>query len=271
MKVILVAILLVSIHFSVQSQAHPFPYDLSKKDYVLLPLATLALFGGEYMSDHTDFYLSIDEISSLDRMKINPFDRPATLYWNRSLNDVSDIFPIAMPIISGTVVLPQLYQKQWRNTLIFGVMYLEAYFLTKGITEFSKSLAQRTRPYLYNTQFTPAERYDFQGVEAPEANSSFFSGHTSSAFAAAVFLSKTYSDIYGNSTWSALIWTGSLSIATFTAYCRVASGEHFTSDVLAGALVGGAIGYFIPVLHKSKSERFSFTILPGSVSLSYRL
>ena len=107
-------------------------------------------------------------------------------------------------------------------------------------------------------------------MEAPEANSSFFSGHTSGAFAGAIFLAKAYTDMYGKTAWSKIVWTTSLSAAAFTGYCRVAAGEHFVTDVLAGALVGSAAGYFIPVLHKKSTFDVSYSALPGRFSLTYR-
>jgi len=41
----------------------------------------------------------------------------------------------------------------------------------------------------------------------------------------------------------------SYSLATATALLRVASGSHFMTDVLAGALIGTALGIGIPFLH----------------------
>ncbi|MDM7915213.1 MAG: phosphatase PAP2 family protein, partial [Candidatus Eisenbacteria bacterium] len=45
------------------------------------------------------------------------------------------------------------------------------------------------------------------------------------------------------------IWAGSLTVATSTALLRVVSGEHFPSDVVAGAALGAAAGILIPLVH----------------------
>jgi membrane-associated phospholipid phosphatase len=47
------------------------------------------------------------------------------------------------------------------------------------------------------------------------------------------------------------IWVGPLLTASFTEFLRYASGAHFSADVLAGAVVGSAVGYFIPHLHRT--------------------
>lgn len=146
-------------------------------------------------------------------------------------------------------------------------MYLQVYGFTRGITTNTKSFSARIRPYLYNTSFTADERYYFQGNEAHYASTSFFSGHTAMSFASAVFLSKMFTDIYGKSTWSYIIWGTSMMAATSVAYFRVASGEHFTTDVIAGAVIGSAIGYLIPVLHTKRFENTSLSVMPDECKL----
>jgi membrane-associated phospholipid phosphatase len=90
-------------------------------------------------------------------------------------------------------------------------------------------------------------------------------------FASATFLYKTFTDIYGKSILSYIVWGTSLTAASFGSYCRYKSGEHYPTNVLAGALFGAAIGYAIPVLHKkSKSESFNFSVVPGSFYLALK-
>jgi len=35
---------------------------------------------------------------------------------------------------------------------------------------------------------------------------------------------------------------------------RYASGKHFPTDIITGALVGSAVGYFIPFLHRTNES-----------------
>lgn len=262
--------LLIFITSSVYSQKKEFPYGLSKKDYIIGTLSIGTFIGSSILGEKKDHNLTIEEISALDRNDVNGFDRHATYNWNRSADEFSDVVNNVMPYLPLVLVIPELKNKKLNNAVTLGVMYAEVFLLTKGITGITKSLVGRTRPYLYNTSFTPEERFSFQGNEAPTASTSFFSGHSSSTFAFAVLLSKTYTDIYGKGTWSKIIWGTSLSLASATAVCRVAAGEHFATDVIVGALVGSAIGYGIPELHKANDEKVSLTVLPNYLSIAYK-
>jgi membrane-associated phospholipid phosphatase len=264
------SLLLVCPCNNAKSQENEFPYSMKKRDLYLLPLSLTTNFTAGYLIDKMTYNLSISEIEQLDRNSINVFDRPATYTWNRNLNSVSDVFSEMFPILPAAFFIPQVFHGEWKNVAALGIMYVEIYMFTKGLTRLTKSFSGRIRPYLYNTSFTVEERFGLQGETAPEASTSFISGHTSGIFAAAVFIGKAFTDIYGVSKWSYLVWGTSLSIATFGGYCRVASGEHFPTDVIAGALVGGAIGYLIPVLHKVKMENTNVSVLPGSFHFVYR-
>jgi len=235
-----------------------------------VPVGALTQLSSSVLSEKYRRDLSLTEIEKLDRGSVNKFDRPATYNWSTSAQEFSDIPLYIMPILPIALVIPEIKNKKYKQALTLGIMYLEVSLLTTGITGTTKSLTGRIRPYLYNTSFTPEERFNLQ-KDAPTANASFFSGHASNTFAFAVFLSKTFTDIYGKTVWSKVIWGTTLTFAAASAYGRVKGGVHFTTDVVVGSIVGGAIGYFIPVLHKVHPEKLSFQVLPGSFHLSYKL
>ncbi len=265
-----VVVLLQMSFFQSLAQEHDFPYKKSKKDFVIAPLSIITNLTSDYLARENNHNLTVEEITLLNRTDENRLDRNATYFWNRSADDFSNVIFKTLPFVPIALTIPQVINKKWDNASTIGVMYFEVFFFTKGITGITKSITGRTRPYLYNTSFTPEERYNFQENGAPIGNTSFFSGHTSATFAAAVFLSKTYTDIYGKGTWSKIIWCTSLTLASATAYCRVASGEHFPTDVIVGAMVGSAIGYAIPVLHKVNPEKLTVSILPNYFSVCYK-
>ncbi len=104
--------------------------------------------------------------------------------------------------------------------VLFGLIAAESLIVNQGI----KRLFRRTRP-------TEAgdERYR---VRRP-ATSSFPSGHASSAFFSSTVL--TY--------WSGIAWTPAwLVVATIVSLSRVYVRIHHTSDIVAGAVVGVALG-----------------------------
>ena len=68
------------------------------------------------------------------------------------------------------------------------------------------------------------------------ARDSFPSGHTSSAFAGAAFIHRRYGLRY-----ALLPYLGAL----FTGYSRVHAHRHYTRDVVAGALIGMAAGWYL--------------------------
>jgi len=71
--------------------------------------------------------------------------------------------------------------------------------------------------------------------ERPNGGSySFPSGHTSISFSSAEFIRKRYGWGYGVPAYVA---------ASFVAYSRVESGQHYTHDVIAGAVIGIVSSY----------------------------
>jgi membrane-associated phospholipid phosphatase len=92
----------------------------------------------------------------------------------------------------------------------------------------------------------PSARSGDQQLLKPEDNTSFFSGHTSVAFAMAV-AAGTYAEMTRSSLrfWT---WGVGLSLATTTAYLRVASDHHYFTDVLVGAITGSIVGASVPRL-----------------------
>jgi membrane-associated phospholipid phosphatase len=87
-----------------------------------------------------------------------------------------------------------------------------------------------------------------------EENFSFPSGHAAMAFAAASYLQGMYvwnlnsslenpniasADKKRRNITAAAAW----SMAALTSVLRVTSGEHYVSDVLAGAVLGSAVGF----------------------------
>ena len=268
-KIVIMALLTFA-GLDIQAQDQ-FPYQVNRKDWVILPLSAVAFFGGSSLYLEKRENLSMNEIESLRRNDINSFDRIATYQWDRSADHFSDMTLKTMVVAPLALAVPQLIKKKWRHTATIGLMYVEAHFLTTGVTSITKALTQRTRPYLYNLSLSVEERFNAQGNGAPIGNTSFYSGHTASTFAAAVLLSKTYTDIYGRGGWGTVIWSGTLLLASATAYTRVAAGEHFPTDVLVGAVVGSAIGYSIPLLHKLDRKKIEMSFFPGYFHVAYKL
>ncbi len=79
---------------------------------------------------------------------------------------------------------------------------------------------------------------------------------TSSAFTAAGLLCRNHLSLNTarSQLQNVLICTSSLTIAAATAVLRISADRHYFSDVLTGATIGYAVGYFLPRLLYSIEE-----------------
>lgn len=82
------------------------------------------------------------------------------------------------------------------------------------------------------------------GTTGVDVNRSFYSGHTSLAFSLAS-AAGTIATLrgYRSAPW---VWTVGMTLAAGVGYLRVAGDAHWVTDVLAGAAIGGAIGFGVP-------------------------
>jgi membrane-associated phospholipid phosphatase len=140
----------------------------------------------------------------------------------------------------------------------FSVMYIENLFLSFAVVHTTKILIKRKRPYTYNKNVPLKYKSD------SSSRLSFFSGHTTHAFSSAVFLSTVYSKYYPDSKLKPYIWGVSLLSASITGYLRYASGNHFPTDIIMGAVIGSAIGYLIPLIHEINEEEKELVVPAGN-------
>ena len=120
---------------------------------------------------------------------------------------------------------------------------LEATALTLSVNAFVKHLAGRTRP---EDHFCEEEKLVVPC--RPDTRLSFYSGHTSAAFVAAV-AGGTLADFHRlqHRKW---IWATGLTLATATGVLRVTADQHYATDVLTGMVAGSLAGWLIPKLHE---------------------
>ena len=101
-------------------------------------------------------------------------------------------------------------------------------------TSLVKVAARRHRPWLSYRNFdSPFYR---QG-DRENANQSFFSGHTSAAFAAASFHHRMLQRFRGKDFGDAEVW-GVYLAAAVTGLMRISADKHYFTDVVTGAAVG---------------------------------
>jgi membrane-associated phospholipid phosphatase len=130
------------------------------------------------------------------------FARGIDAYASDAIETAGDILQYIIPATAGGLTLGY---GDYRGTLQFGASFA----VTEGVTYGLKYTVDETRPN--------------------GGTQSFPSGHTSVSFCGAEFIRKRYGWELGIPAYAA---------ASFVAYSRVESNEHWPHDVIAGAGIG---------------------------------
>lgn len=185
--------------------------------------------------------LTTEEINALRREDINKFDRPASFNFSIKAQKASDIVATSSMLLPLTSLLQEDLRKNWNST---GLMVLEAYLLNAGVTNITKELVKRKRPFVYNPDVPVSYKLK------RDASSSFFSGHTSMTATSSFLTASMLQSQVSNNEAKAMIWIGGASIPAIVGYLRWKGGKHYLTDILVGYAVGAAIGILIPKIHE---------------------
>ncbi|MBI5401860.1 MAG: phosphatase PAP2 family protein [Ignavibacteriae bacterium] len=128
-------------------------------------------------------------------------------------------------VYSGGLFLKDEY------TRVTGRMIIEAVTFSGIITDVSKVVIGRSRPY--------SERGPdfYKLLSFKESYFSLPSGHATTAFAVSSVLSNRINNVY--------VSIGLYSISTLTALSRIYSDKHWASDVVLGSAIGYFVGNYI--------------------------
>lgn len=190
-----------------------------------------------------------------DRSDVNGFDRNIMFPYSSSLDKSADI------INYGLALTPALLSigRDTDDIVTLGVMYAETFIGTYATKEILKAVVDRPRPYTY---FEGAPEEDIE-----DWNNSFPSGHTALSFASAGFISYVFSAYYPESSWRIPVTIAAYSAAAATSVLRILGGNHFMSDVLAGAAIGTLWGVGIPMLH-TLGDNVKMGVTPFALAFS---
>jgi membrane-associated phospholipid phosphatase len=173
---------------------------------------------------------------TFNRWKIRGVDQWAPHQLNPKTARIADGTALATGVLS-LIWISRQRNMQWDKA---GIMAENAW-ITWNITQSSKMLFRRARPYTYASGFSFSKRDDAY---------SFISGHSSMAASLAAsmyFMSRNESCLPGRNNKGIWIAAGGMTLGT--AALRVSSGKHFPTDVLAGLLIGTGIAYLNTYLH----------------------
>lgn len=193
--------------------------------------------------------------------KVNAFDDwgHRNLTWSNadaaSKMSHATAYLLAPAVALGLDALAAHREGNMSDFFVDALVIAEAAAISSFATQLVKIAVGRERPSVHYGG----------GATSPSQNTSFYSGHTSLAFSLAV-ASGTVASMrgYALAPW---IWSSGLVIAGTTAYLRVAADKHYLTDVLAGAVLGSAVGFGLPYLfHRPKDgigSRMSLSAAPA--------
>ncbi|MFO0746518.1 MAG: phosphatase PAP2 family protein [Myxococcota bacterium] len=176
-----------------------------------------------------------------DPADVNAFDRPIIGNYSAPARTAADVTVVAM------VVLPLLLDaidSGGDGWLDDSAVYAETLAVMAGLTQLTKAAVDRAAPFVYDPNVPDdVRRNDRDGPR------SFFSGHTSMAFAAAAATTVTFWQRHPKSGWRWVVLGVSAAVATSVGLFKIEAGYHWWSDVIAGAVAGTSVGILVPVLH----------------------
>ena len=150
-------------------------------------------------------------------------------------------FGIGPAFIFGADFLAAWHDRSWQRSIEDAVLIAEAAAIASDVNLVLRFSIARERPWA--SVLTPAEKAEPQNRTA-DANMSFFSGHATFLFAMAT-AAGTIATMRGYR-WTPMVWLVGLPFAFAASYLRIASDDHWMSDVLVGVAAGTAMGVAIP-------------------------
>ena len=140
------------------------------------------------------------------------------------------------------------------------LVLVEVFTVANAANQLLKYAVRRPRPALYR----------LYGARGGEELLSFPSGHTLATAVGMAGWASIFALRHPHSSWRWLPIGVGTALTGVVAYGRVAAGRHFYSDVLAGALLGGMLGYALPALHR-RAPGLSLDVHVGADGLRFGL
>jgi membrane-associated phospholipid phosphatase len=240
-SVFLLIIFSFNLAFSQSSPESPFELKTAKEAAIIGAgvvvgiSALLVMSNIDILSDEKIYNFSPENVNAFDRIAIGPFSED-------NLGDA---------LLYGSFLLPLTFLTYDQTREDFGtlaLMYGEVVLLNAGINGLVKGLTARARPFVYDENSPAEEKFKL------DARHSFYSGHTSMSASNSFFTAKVFSEYLSDNTTKFFIWGVAALIPAVTGFSRVSTHNHFPTDVIAGYIVGAAIGYLIPEIHKYEKK-----------------
>jgi len=227
--------------FSQSTANGPFEISFGKEAAIIGAGTAVGVTALLIMSNNNK--LTEDGIDSLSPGDVNSFDRIAVgPYQEDGLGDV---------LLYGSFFLPVTfltYEDTRQDLGTLSLMYGEVILVNAAINGLAKGLTTRNRPFVYDENSPVDKKYEVG------ARHSFYSGHTSFTASNSFFTARVFTEYLTDNTAKILVWSAAALIPAVTGISRINTHNHFPTDAIVGYIVGAAIGYLIPELHKSENN-----------------
>ncbi|MCX6124828.1 MAG: phosphatase PAP2 family protein [Proteobacteria bacterium] len=228
-----------------------FPYTFNTNREVSLLTGSLVTLGyAEYRLENKSRVTS-GEVAELSPGDINRFDRPWAGRFDAEAAKRSDAALFSSLALSPVYFAADTDWDTYKKILFLGV---EVNGVAASVNQLSKGMVRRHRPRAY-----PASSLEIESKDDQDQVNSFFSGHASAISSNLFFFGKVFNDLNQNSALCLPVWFGVSTIAALGSWQRVLAGAHFPSDVLLGYLWGGAVGYWVPEMHRHDDTKLTVT------------
>jgi len=171
----------------------------------------------------------------------------------------------ALPFLNAFLVAGLEHE---RMDVAWRLLVLDAEtLLTVTIAAISiQRITARQRPYVLACQSDPSPPECSGGGKF----ASFPSAHTSVVFAAVALECFHHGFLDTSHTgWGAAACPVTVVAATVTGVLRIMADRHWATDVIAGAILGGGLGYAIPALHLAFGNGSTPVVVTPAVSSTY--
>jgi membrane-associated phospholipid phosphatase len=228
--------------------------SVGTREYVTIPLllgATLAFQALVSTERDADWNSPILFDSGVrDALRLNS---PGARKTARDVSDALFTISYVQPVLIDNLIVTWGIRQSPRVAWQMFVINAQAYALTYSLNSASKRLTSRARPWVEGCQNDPTG----ESCGSGGAYSSFYSGHAAftATGAGLVCAHHTQLSLYRNP----YLDTGACAVAVLgtavTGAMRIASDNHWASDVVIGHLAGYASGYLLPTLLYYKQFR----------------
>ncbi|MBI2393520.1 MAG: phosphatase PAP2 family protein [Deltaproteobacteria bacterium] len=162
---------------------------------------------------------------------------------------------IAYPLLIDGLAVP-LARRSPDVALQMTLINLEVFAVTGFVFRVSETLLRRARPYVWDCMEATGNVEQCREHGA-SGTTSLVSGHVALAAAGAAVTCTHHANLslYGSPAADAAACAVGIAVTTGVGVGRLIADNHYTTDILAGALVGGATGYLIPKLLHYRSPK----------------